>query len=99
MLIYQRTSPRGTGTRSSEQSEPSRRRVARAGVRDEHFGDGRGGAEDGAGHVDMRHVCGAKCRFLRGVPGGDARGYYLGHFVEKTVRVAKGRKRLCTDTS
>ena len=34
MLIYQRTSPRGTGTRSSEQSEPSRRRVARAGVRD-----------------------------------------------------------------
>ena len=20
----------------------------------------------------MRHVCGAKCRFLRGVPGGDA---------------------------
>ena len=33
-IIYQRTSPRGTGTRSSERSVPSRRRVARAGVRD-----------------------------------------------------------------
>ena len=33
MFVNQRTSPRGTGTRSSERSVPPRRRVARAGVR------------------------------------------------------------------